>query len=146
MHDIILLCIAIVLPNNTPQGTTRVSLYLLVLHPPPPQYSIMTASNSNSNGAAPASSSTPWGTGLTQADLMEKDTVLVLDNADAIIGTASKKESHVFSTKQPHGILHRAFSVFLFDESDGRMLLQQRASTKITFPNVCHFMIIVLYW
>lgn len=36
---------------------------------------------------------------------------------------------------QPRGVLHRAFSVFLFD-SQGRLLLQQRASTKITFRNV----------
>jgi hypothetical protein len=94
----------------------------------------MTKSN-DANGAS-APTTTPWGTGLTQNDLMEKDTVLVLDNADKIIGTASKKESHVFSNEQPHGILHRAFSVFLFDETDGRLLLQQRAASKITFPNV----------
>lgn len=31
------------------------------------------------------------------------------------------------------GLLHRAFSVFLFD-SKNRLLLQQRASEKITFP------------
>jgi isopentenyl-diphosphate delta-isomerase len=31
------------------------------------------------------------------------------------------------------GLLHRAFSVFLFDE-EGRLLLQQRADEKITFP------------
>jgi hypothetical protein len=31
------------------------------------------------------------------------------------------------------GMLHRAFSVFLFDDS-GRLLIQKRASTKITFP------------
>lgn len=31
------------------------------------------------------------------------------------------------------GLLHRAFSVFLFD-SQNRLLLQQRASEKITFP------------
>ena len=78
-----------------------------------------------------------WGQGLSQNDLMERDTVLVLDNADNIIGSASKKDSHVFDAKQPHGILHRAFSVFLFDESDGRLLLHQRAAEKITFPNVC---------
>jgi isopentenyl-diphosphate delta-isomerase len=30
------------------------------------------------------------------------------------------------------GMLHRAFSVFLFKED--RLLLQQRADTKITFP------------
>jgi len=37
--------------------------------------------------------------------------------------------------KQPRGLLHRAFSVFLFD-AEGRLLLQQRAASKITFPNV----------
>jgi isopentenyl-diphosphate delta-isomerase len=31
------------------------------------------------------------------------------------------------------GLLHRAFSVFLFD-SNNRLLLQQRADEKITFP------------
>jgi len=33
------------------------------------------------------------------------------------------------------GLLHRAFSVFLFDK-DNKMLLQQRASEKITFPDM----------
>ena len=89
------------------------------------------ATSSSSNGGT-----TKWGQGLTQNDLMEKDTVLVLNDKDEIIGSASKKDSHVFSPKQPRAILHRAFSVFLFDKSDGRLLLQQRASTKITFPNV----------
>lgn len=32
------------------------------------------------------------------------------------------------------GMLHRAFSVFLFDRQ-GRLLLQQRADDKITFPS-----------
>ena len=73
---------------------------------------------------------------MSQDDMMLKDTVLVLNNEDEIIGSASKKDSHVFSPEQPRGVLHRAFSVFLFDESTGDLLLQQRASTKITFPNV----------
>lgn len=34
-----------------------------------------------------------------------------------------------------NGLLHRAFSVFLFRPSDGRLLLQKRASEKITFPD-----------
>jgi isopentenyl-diphosphate delta-isomerase len=34
------------------------------------------------------------------------------------------------------GMLHRAFSVFLFRPSDGKLLLQQRAPEKITFPNM----------
>lgn len=33
------------------------------------------------------------------------------------------------------GLLHRAFSVFLFD-SQNRLLLQQRATEKITFPDM----------
>lgn len=77
-----------------------------------------------------------WGQGLSQNDLMERDTVLVVDNDDNVIGSASKKDSHVFNENQPHGILHRAFSIFIFDESDGRLLLHQRSADKITFPNV----------
>ncbi len=38
-------------------------------------------------------------------------------------------------TNIDRGLLHRAFSVFLFDE-DNRLLLQQRASEKITFPDM----------
>jgi isopentenyl-diphosphate Delta-isomerase len=33
------------------------------------------------------------------------------------------------------GLLHRAFSVFLFD-SQKRLLIQQRADEKITFPGM----------
>lgn len=34
------------------------------------------------------------------------------------------------------GLLHRAFSVFLFRPKDGRLLLQKRADEKITFPGM----------
>jgi hypothetical protein len=40
-----------------------------------------------------------------------------------------------FEAGQPRGLLHRAFSVFLFN-SDNKLLLQQRAASKITFPKV----------
>jgi isopentenyl-diphosphate delta-isomerase len=76
------------------------------------------------------------GNAMTQEDMMMKDTVLVLDDEDNVIGSASKRKSHQFNKEQPHAILHRAFSVFIFDESTGELLLQQRASSKITFPNV----------
>lgn len=85
----------------------------------------MVAPTSNWDGAA-----------MTQTDMMEKDTVLVLDHEDNVVGSESKRGSHEFNNKQPRGVLHRAFSVFIFDESTGELLLQQRASTKITFPNV----------
>ena len=67
---------------------------------------------------------------------MSRDSVIVLSPSDEVIGAASKKDSHVFSPSQPRGTLHRAFSVFLFDVGTGEMLLQKRASSKITFPNV----------
>lgn len=89
--------------------------------------------------AAPAPTAAPstWdGNAMTQDDMMLKDTVLVLDDDDNVIGSESKKGSHLFNAKTQRGVLHRAFSVFLFDESTGELLLQQRASTKITFPNV----------
>lgn len=76
-----------------------------------------------------------WGKGLTQDDLMLKDECILLNDNDEIIGHESKKESHIFSKKSPRGLLHRAFSVFLFNE-EGKLLLQQRAEDKITFPAV----------
>jgi len=92
------------------------------------------------NKQSSSSSSTTnkkWdGNAMSQNDFMERDTVLVLNNDDIVIGSESKKASHVFSTDQSRGVLHRAFSVCLFDSSTGEMLLQKRASTKITFPNV----------
>jgi len=48
--------------------------------------------------------------------------VLVTEN-DEPLGTAEKLRAH------REGLLHRAFSVFLFDE-EGRLLLQQRAEDK----------------
>lgn len=65
----------------------------------------------------------------TQASMMA-EAVLQVDENDVVIGPISKADSHYQS-----GSLHRAFSVLLFN-SDGRMLLQQRAHDKITFPSV----------
>jgi len=76
-----------------------------------------------------------YGKGMSQDDMMLKDECILLDQDDEIIGHASKKDAHVFDKTNPRGLLHRAFSVFLFD-SEGRLLLQKRASDKITFPNV----------
>ena len=83
-----------------------------------------------------ASSSSQWDTSLSQTAYMQADTVLVLSPTDTVIGSASKHTSHQFTPDTPRGILHRAFSVFLFDASTNELLLQKRASTKITFPNV----------
>lgn len=66
-----------------------------------------------------------------QIRLMD-EVCIVLDDDDRPIGSASKKTCHLMENIEK-GLLHRAFSVFLFDK-DNRLLLQQRASEKITFP------------
>ncbi|KAF7193890.1 Isopentenyl-diphosphate Delta-isomerase [Pseudocercospora fuligena] len=68
-----------------------------------------------------------------QIRLMD-EVCIVLDNDDLPIGSASKKVCHLMENINK-GLLHRAFSVFLFDSQD-RLLLQQRASEKITFPDL----------
>ncbi|KIW63705.1 isopentenyl-diphosphate delta-isomerase [Phialophora macrospora] len=60
---------------------------------------------------------------------------IVLDRDDAPIGSASKKACHLMSNIN-QGLLHRAFSAFLFDPTSKKLLLQQRASEKITFPDM----------
>ena len=72
---------------------------------------------------------------MSQDDFMQKDECIVLNYNDEVLGPDNKYNVHKFLSGQPKGILHRAFSVMLFD-SDGRLLLQQRAASKITFPNV----------
>ena len=54
----------------------------------------------------------------------------LVDENGVTIGTAEKLAAH-----PPPGQLHRAFSVFLFDEQ-GRLLLQQRALGKYHSPGV----------
>jgi geranylgeranyl diphosphate synthase type I len=61
---------------------------------------------------------------------MMEELVLCLDSDDNVIDSSSK-----FTTHHGEGILHRAFSVLIFD-SEGRLLVQQRSSDKITFPAV----------
>ncbi|MCJ1465851.1 isopentenyl-diphosphate delta-isomerase idi1 [Pseudocyphellaria aurata] len=68
-----------------------------------------------------------------QIRLME-EVCIVLDDNDIPIGSASKKVCHLMKNID-QGLLHRAFSVFLFD-SKNRLLMQQRATEKITFPDM----------
>ena len=76
-----------------------------------------------------------WGEGCTQHDFMLKDECLVLNYNDEVIGSDNKYNVHKFIAGQPKGVVHRAFSVMLFD-AEGRLLLQQRAASKVTFPKV----------
>ena len=67
----------------------------------------------------------------SQVELL-KEQCIVVDEEDRMVGARSKKECHL-NANISAGLLHRAFSVFLFD-SRSRLLVQQRAREKITFP------------
>ncbi|KAI8995658.1 Isopentenyldiphosphate isomerase [Trametes punicea] len=69
-----------------------------------------------------------------QTRLMEERCILV-DEEDRALGAADKKTCHLMENINK-GLLHRAFSAFVFRPSDGKLLLQQRASEKITFPDM----------
>lgn len=69
-----------------------------------------------------------------QIRLMD-EVCIVLDKDDNAIGTASKKDCHLM-TNINKGLLHRAFSTFLFHPTSKKLLLQQRATEKITFPDM----------
>jgi isopentenyl-diphosphate delta-isomerase len=54
--------------------------------------------------------------------------IILVDSQDRQVGSQTKVECH----RHPL-LLHRAFSVFLFDQ-DGRMLITQRSQKKTTWP------------
>ncbi|MGE8429424.1 MAG: isopentenyl-diphosphate Delta-isomerase [Sphingobacterium sp.] len=54
---------------------------------------------------------------------MTQENVILVDSTDNMIGSMEKYEAH------EKGLLHRAFSVFLFNDQD-ELLLQQRALSK----------------
>lgn len=66
-----------------------------------------------------------------QVKLLEERCVLV-NEKDEVIGSESKHKCHL-NENINQGLLHRAFSCFLFN-SKGELLLQQRSMAKITFP------------
>jgi isopentenyl-diphosphate delta-isomerase len=59
------------------------------------------------------------------------DKVIIVDDNDNQVGLEDKLKCHL-----DKGILHRAFSVFVFNNK-GELLLQQRSSKKLLWP---------LYW
>lgn len=57
------------------------------------------------------------------------DHVVLVDSNDTVLGTEEKIAAH------QKGLLHRAFSIFIFDDK-GKMLLQQRALAKYHFGGI----------
>ena len=64
-----------------------------------------------------------------------KEKVMLVDRSDNIVGAASKEDAHLMSNITKTGMLHRAFSLFLFN-SKNELLMQRRSPQKITFPNL----------
>ena len=60
---------------------------------------------------------------------MKEEKVVLVDKNNNQIGLMPKMEAHL------KGVLHRAFSVIIFNSS-GEMMLQKRASTKYHTPNL----------
>ena len=58
---------------------------------------------------------------------MKKEYVILVDTADSELGTMEKMEAH------ERAVLHRAFSVFIFNDR-GELMLQQRAAHKYHSP------------
>jgi len=69
--------------------------------------------------------------GVREKVSFDDEPLILVDEDDREIGYRSKVDCHT-----GHGTLHRAFSIFLFDDQ-GRVLLQQRAAGKPLWP---------LYW
>src|SRR5258708_32957509 len=61
----------------------------------------------------------------------DSEALILVDEADREVGHLSKAECH-----HGRGVLHRAFSLLIFN-GDGELLLQQRAASKRLWP---------LYW
>lgn len=68
----------------------------------------------------------------TQEKLLSEPLIMV-DEYDCIRGNETKRDCHLKKNILEYGMLHRAFSVFLFNKK-GELLLQQRSNEKITFP------------
>jgi isopentenyl-diphosphate delta-isomerase len=70
------------------------------------------------------------GGGMSRNKIVSFDSemLILVDEKDNIIGYKSKSECH-----KGDGILHRAFSIFIFNSS-GELLLQKRSGQKLLWP------------
>uniref|UniRef100_A0A0D9X011 isopentenyl-diphosphate Delta-isomerase n=1 Tax=Leersia perrieri TaxID=77586 RepID=A0A0D9X011_9ORYZ len=85
--------------------------------------------------AAAAAAGEDAGMDAVQKRLMFEDECILVDEQDNVVGHESKYNCHLMEKIESENLLHRAFSVFLFN-SKYELLLQQRSATKVTFPLV----------
>jgi isopentenyl-diphosphate Delta-isomerase len=67
----------------------------------------------------------------SRSDASDSESLILVDEADREVGHLDKAQCH-----QGRGVLHRAFSLLIFNDA-GELLLQQRAASKRLWP---------LYW
>ena len=65
-------------------------------------------------------------TTATKAEIVssESEALILVDSSDRVLGYLDKSAAH-----DGDGVLHRAFSLFIFNQ-EGKLLLQQRAAGK----------------
>ncbi|KAI4342874.1 hypothetical protein MLD38_027440 [Melastoma candidum] len=140
----------------TTTAAAQLRLHCSRHHPlPPPHFSLPTAYKTPSSPLrlllsrafhpspfVPAVSTTTMGDATTDAGmdavqrrLMFEDECILVDENDRVVGHDTKYNCHLMEKIESENLLHRAFSVFLFN-SKYELLLQQRSATKVTFPLV----------
>lgn len=70
---------------------------------------------------------------LQQAALEER--CILVNDQDKPLGEASKRDCHTVNLGG-QVLLHRAFSVFLFN-GEGQLLLQKRSANKVSIARIC---------
>lgn len=75
------------------------------------------------------------GMDAVQRRLMFEDECILVDENDNVVGHDTKYNCHLWEKIETGKMLHRAFSVFLFN-TKYELLLQKRSGTKVTFPLV----------
>nr|ALD84325.1 isopentenyl-diphosphate delta-isomerase [Morus alba]AOV62780.1 isopentenyl-diphosphate delta-isomerase [Morus alba] len=101
----------------------------------PKTFSPLTARVSLSSKTAAMGDAPDAGMDAVQRRLMFEDECILVDENDRVVGHDSKYNCHLMEKIEKDNLLHRAFSVFLFN-SKYELLLQQRSGTKVTFPLV----------
>ena len=69
-----------------------------------------------------------------QQEILLEEPCILVDQNDKVLGSASKRVCHLLGNDGSPSPLHRAFSVFLFNNNN-ELLLQQRSNYKVSFNN-----------
>ncbi|KAL7228146.1 hypothetical protein ACSBR2_006961 [Camellia fascicularis] len=93
------------------------------------------SSSTSSAAMVDAAAAADAGMDAVQRRLMFEDECILVDENDRVVGHDTKYNCHLMEKIESENLLHRAFSVFLFN-SKYELLLQQRSATKVTFPLV----------